>query len=61
MINYKKLARVIKYLWGTPDLALTIKADNAHIMKWHVHASFVVHTDMKSHTGGLMSLGKGLV
>ena len=59
--NYKKLERVIKYLRGAPDLALTLEADNMHVIKWWVDASFAVHTDMKSHTGGTMSLGKGSI
>jgi hypothetical protein len=59
--DYKKLARVIKYLRGSPDLALTLEGDDAHVIKWWVDASFAVHTDMKSHTGGTMSLGKGSV
>jgi hypothetical protein len=59
--DYKKLGRVIKYLRATPDMALTLEGDDAHIVKWWVDASFAVHTDMKSHTGGTMSLGKGSV
>ena len=31
------------------------------IVKWWVDASFAVHPDMKSHTGGVMTLGKGAV
>ena len=57
--DYKKLTRVVKYLRGTPKLYLTLEADNTHIVKWWIDASFAVHKDMKSHTGGTMSLGKG--
>jgi hypothetical protein len=32
-----------------------------NIMKWWVDASFALHPDMKSHTGGVMSLGRGAV
>jgi hypothetical protein len=49
----------MQYLRATVDLPLTLEADNAHIVKWWVDASFAVHPDMKSHTGGMMSLGKG--
>jgi hypothetical protein len=59
--DYGKLSRVIKYLRGAPDLALTLEGDNAHVIKWWVDASFAVHEDMKSHTGGTLSLGKGSV
>ena len=30
-----------------------------HVIIWWVDVSFAVHPDMKSHTGGTMSLGKG--
>jgi hypothetical protein len=59
--DYKKLARVIKYLRGTTDMPLTLEADNTRIMRWWVDASYGVHADMKSHTGGVLSLGKGAV
>jgi hypothetical protein len=57
--DYKKLRRAMQYLRSTADLPLTLEADNAHIVKWFVNASFAVHPDIKSHTGGMMSLGKG--
>jgi hypothetical protein len=59
--DYKKLTRVVRYLRGTLHMPLTLEADNMHIIKWWVDASFAVHPDMKSHTGGVMSLGKGAV
>ena len=31
------------------------------MIKWWVDASFAVHQDMRSHTGGTMSLGKGSI
>jgi hypothetical protein len=57
--DYKKLGRVIKYLRGTPDIVLTLKCDNLHVIKWWVDASFACHPDMRSHTGAIMSLGSG--
>jgi hypothetical protein len=42
-------------------MPLTLEADSMHIVKWWVDASFAVHPDMKSHTGGVMSLGKGAI
>jgi hypothetical protein len=59
--DYKKLARVIRYLRGTPTMALTLEGDDAQIVKWWIDASFAVHPDMRSHTGGTLSLGKGSV
>jgi hypothetical protein len=59
--DYKKLARVMKYLQSTIDLPLVLSADGTGVPRWHIDASYAVHADMKSHTGGAMTLGKGLV
>jgi hypothetical protein len=59
--DYKKLVRVMRYLRGTIDMPLTLEADKMHVLKWWVDASYAVHPDMKSHTGGALSLGKGVV
>ena len=59
--DYKKLKRVMQYLRGTRKLFLTLEANELSIIKWWVDGSFAVHHDMKSHTGGTMSLGKGSV
>ena len=59
--DYKKLRRVVCYLRETRKLRLTLEADNLQVIKWWVDASFGVHHDMRSHTGGVMSLGKGAV
>jgi hypothetical protein len=56
-----KLARAIKYLRSTKDLVLRLRADKLNILKWWVDASFAVHKDMKSHTGGVMGMGSGAV
>ena len=39
-------------------LCLTLRADGSSILKWYTDASYAVHNDMKSHTGGTMTLGK---
>jgi len=57
--DYKKLGRCIKYLRSTKDLYLTLEADVDGRIRWWVDASFAVHPDMKSHTGAVLSLGKG--
>jgi hypothetical protein len=59
--DYKKLVRVIQYLRGAAKMPLTLEGDNTSIIKCWVGASFAVHLDMKSHTGGAMNLGKGVV
>ena len=59
--DMKKLGRVMKYLRETKDLFLTLSADNLHALNWWVDASFAVHKDMRSHTGVMLSLGRGAV
>jgi hypothetical protein len=58
--DYKKLGRVMKYPRRTLNMPLTLEADNPHIIIWWVDASYAVHPDMKSHTGGMMTFGKGV-
>ena len=57
--DYNELSRVMKYLRNTTALVLWLSADNLNIIKWWVDASYGVHHDMKSHTGGVMSMGTG--
>jgi Reverse transcriptase (RNA-dependent DNA polymerase) len=57
--DYKKLRRVMQYLRATKDMPLTLEADDTRVIKWWVDASFAVHPDMRGHTGGVMSMGKG--
>jgi hypothetical protein len=55
----KKLRRTMQHLRGSIDLVLTLEADSKRILKWWVDASCAVHPEMKSHTGGTLSIGKG--
>ena len=59
--DWKKLVDVMLYLNGTRNDKLILSADDLHIIKWWVDASFAVHPDFRSHTGGGMSLGKGII
>jgi Reverse transcriptase (RNA-dependent DNA polymerase) len=56
-----KLKRVMRYLRDTKDLALTLEADGDGVLRWWVDASFAIHPNMRSHTGAVLSLGKGAV
>ena len=38
-----------------------IGANGMEIMETYVDASYAVHHDMKGHTGGLLTLGRGIV
>ena len=56
--DWNKLLKLMKYLNGTQELVLTLKADNLNNIKWYVDAAFAVHPDFRSHTGMVMSMGK---
>lgn len=59
--DWKKLMRVMKYLQRTPFILLVLGWDESGFVCWHVDTSFAVHPDMRSHTGGCMSMGQGAV
>ena len=59
--DWGKLVRTLGFLKGTRDEILTLEADDTHILTWYVDAAFAVHSDMKSHTGMVFTLGKGAI
>jgi len=59
--DYMKLRRCIGYLRATRDLPMTLSASDLGKIYWYVDASFAVHHDMRSHTGVVMTMGKGAV
>ena len=59
--DYKKLARAIKYIRRTKFLKMRIGATHLDQNHWFIDGAFAVHDDMKGHTGGYMTFGKGMV
>jgi hypothetical protein len=57
--NWNKLTHLMKYLRGTHTLPLILSANGNGILKWWVDAAFVVHPNMRGHSGGGLSLGRG--
>ncbi len=55
----RKLGHLMDYLRSTIDLPLTLGADSSGVLKWYVDASFAVHSSMRGHTGGGLTMGKG--
>ncbi|KAI2506284.1 Reverse transcriptase (RNA-dependent DNA polymerase) [Fragilaria crotonensis] len=51
-----KLLRVLQYIKGSMDMEYVIGSDDMGNMRTWVDASYAVHPDMRSHTGGVMSL-----
>ena len=54
-----KLRRLLEYINGTLELEYTLGADDLCKLQTWVDASYAVHPDMRSHTGGMMSFGTG--
>ena len=52
---------MLQYLRGTIDLKLTLGADNILKSKTWIDVSYGVHDDCRSHTGGAMSWGWGVL
>ena len=62
--DWKKMIRMLAWLKATVDMPLTLEADgkgDVVICKWFPDVAFAVHSDFKSHTGSVMTLGKGSV
>jgi hypothetical protein len=59
--DWTKLVRMMQYLHYTKDEVLTLRADDSKTLSWHVDAAFAVHPDYKSHTGGILTMGKGAI
>jgi hypothetical protein len=59
--DQEKLKRLLEYIYGTLDLTLTVGADDLGKIHTWVDASYAVHPDMRSHTGGVISMGTGVV
>jgi hypothetical protein len=57
--DHRKLGHFIEYLRGTVDLPLILGANSSGVLKWYVDASFAVHPNMRGHTGGGLTMGRG--
>ena len=54
-----KLKPLLQYIKGTLELKYTLGVENMKRLRTFIDASYAVHPDMRSHTGGVMSLGIG--
>jgi hypothetical protein len=59
--DWGKLKRLLRYIRGTIDMPIIMKADGLKIVAWWVDASFTTHKECRGHTGGMMSLGRGSI
>jgi hypothetical protein len=59
--DWEKMVRVIQYIRGTKGYGITLSGESNLSVTAFVDASYAVHSDMKSHTGSIITLGKGPV
>jgi hypothetical protein len=57
--NWTKLVHLVRYIRGARTMPLILSANGSGILKWWVDASFAVHPNMRGHSGGGLSLGRG--
>jgi hypothetical protein len=57
--DWTKLVHMMKYLRGTRTMPLILSANGSGILKWYVDASFAVHPNLRGHSGGGLTLGRG--
>ena len=57
--DWEKMQRLLKYLKGTETEYLTLGMNGIDILEIFIDASYAIHQDMKSHTGGMISMGRG--
>lgn len=57
--DWKKLTWLVMYINATRKLTLILKGTEDMTLSWWVDGSYAVHNDMRSHSGGMLSLGHG--
>lgn len=59
--DWKKLQRVLEWIQDTVDETRFIGADNLYTLFTWIDAAYAVHPNMRSHTGGAISMGTGVM
>ena len=59
--DWEKMCRLVKYIRSTQGLCIQLSASEHISVTAYVDASFAVHSDFKSHTGSIITLGRGPV
>lgn len=57
--DWGKLKRVMKYLYSTRHLPLSLFAESLTNIVWYVDASHQTHEDCRGHTGAILTFGRG--
>ena len=57
--DWRKLSHLMEYLRVDRLRPLIMSADGSGVLMWYVDASFAIHPNMRSHTGGGLTMGRG--
>ncbi len=57
--DWRKLSHMMEYLRVDRLRPLILSADGSGVLMWYVDASFAVHPNTRSHTGGGLTMGRG--
>jgi len=57
--DWQKLSHLMIFIRATKELPLILGSDGIGILKWYVDSSFTVHPNMRGHTSGGLTLGRG--
>jgi hypothetical protein len=57
--DWTKLVHLMRYIRDTRTMPPILSANGSCILKWWVDASFAVHPNMRGHSRGGLSLGRG--
>ena len=58
---WRKLRRVLEYLYRTKTLMLRIHVNKSLMMRWFIDVAHMVHWDWKGQTGAAMTIGLGVI
>ena len=60
-VDWVKLKRLLEYLNNTKNMKRIIGMDDLSIMKTYIDAPYAVHPNMRGHSGGLITIEKGVI
>jgi hypothetical protein len=55
--DWEKVCHLMEYLRGDQDQPLALSTENDGLLMWYIDALFAVHPNMRSHTGGGLTMG----
>jgi hypothetical protein len=57
--HWVKLRHLVEYLKSTTDMPLVLGATSGGVLHWYMDASYAVRPNIRSHSGGALTLGHG--